>query len=346
MRASWNVSACARRRNNGPRPSAHAQLDSPPTATGVEAEFKPDCVLTLEGPAYVRFRSFHVLGCSTAWVTHATWSAVRSLGSPVEWGICIGRNLYKGMWFRAADAWIAQTETARQGMAKRLHLPIERIGLVLNTCGEHYLSQQDVRRFPEPGQPVRILCFSFPHRHKNLLIIPQIAQLLAERRPELNFRIVLTLPPDNPLSRRILADAERRGVTHLLENKGPVPLTNGPALYRDCDICLLPTLLETFSATYPEAMAMGLPIVTTDLGFAHDVCDDAALYFRPEDAHSAVDTIVGLLADRALWDRQVKRGKEVSPAFRRRNNVINSTFGCCIPSAATLRRRSGRRRRR
>lgn len=35
----------------------------------------------------------------------------------------------------------------------------------------------------------------------------------------------------------------------------------------------MPTVLEVFSATYPEAMA--LPIVTSDLDFARDICDNA-----------------------------------------------------------------------
>ena len=245
----------------------------------LEAQIQPDCVLTLEGPAYVRFRSYHILGCSTAWVTHATWSAVQSLGSPLEWSICIGRNLYKGYWFRQASAWVAQTETARIGLARRLRLPIERIGLVLNSCGEHYLTQQTVRAFPKPESTLRILCFSFPHRHKNLRIIPIIARRLAEMRPNLKFCIVMTLPAEHPISQRVFADADRLGVTHLIENKGPIAVADGPDLYRSADICLLPTLLETFSATYPEAMAMGIPIVTTDLDFAHEVCNDAALYY-------------------------------------------------------------------
>ena len=86
-------------------------------------------------------------------------------------------------------------------------------------------------------------------------------------------------------------------------------------MYRTCDICFLPTLLETFSANYPEAMAIGLPIVTTDLGFAHDVCDDAALYFHPRDPRAAAAAIFRLLDDPQLWQRQIERGKKVLARF-------------------------------
>ena len=59
----------------------------------------------------------------------------------------------------------------------------------------------------------------------------------------------------------------------------------------------MPTLLETSSATYPEAMAMGLPIVTTDLDFARDVCGPAARYFTALSAVGAAEAIAPLIQD-------------------------------------------------
>jgi len=304
-----------------PVPAGAEIFDKPPTFSlaerrrllAFEAACKPDLVFTFSGPAYVKFRNFHLLGCSTGWVTHFTWTAYRSLGSFKSYGIYAIRFLYKWYWFRKANAWVMQTETARQGLARRLFLPLERISVILNTCGERYLQNQGARPFPHPTaeQPLRILCFSAPHKHKNLEILPALAKVLSQRRPELNFRIVVTLPTDHWLSKEILALAKKTGVDHLFENRGKVPVANGPDLYRSCDICLLPTLLETFSANYPEAMAIGLPIVTTDLDFAHDVCDDAALYYTAGDAEKAADCLLRLLDDSSLWERQIARGKEV-----------------------------------
>ena len=279
-----------------------------------EGEVQPDCVFTFSGPAYVRFRSFHLMGCSNPWVTHSTLMAYRSL-FPKGWADNIARNLYRAYWFTQADAWVVQTETARQGLHNRLRRPLDRITVISNTCGEHYLTQRGRRPFPEPGQPVRLLSFAAPYRQKNQDLIPQVILELARLRPGLDFKFILTLPPDHYVGREVLGLARRLGVEDRIENLGPVPVARGPELYRSCDICFLPTLLETFSANYPEAMAMGLPIVTTDLGFAHDVCGDAAVYFRPRDARSAAEAIVRLLEDRALWERLVDRGKTVLSRF-------------------------------
>jgi len=304
-------------------PESMTVIDRPPASSlasrrklrEVEAAVQPDCVFTFSGPAYVRFRNFHVVGCSTPWVTHATWAAFRSLNSVREWTACIARTAYKRYWFRRADAWILQTEAAARGMVSRLGLPADRMTVISNTCGERYRAAQGEKPHPQPGQPIRLLCFSAPYKHKNFEVMPYVARELAARRPELDFKIIVTLPPKNRICTEMLASAERLGVANRIENLGPVPVAKGPELYQTCDISFLPTLLETFSATYPEAMAMGLPIVTTNLGFARDVCDDAAIYFEPQNAVSAVDSILRLLDDPELWKRQIARGKEVLTRF-------------------------------
>jgi glycosyltransferase involved in cell wall biosynthesis len=280
----------------------------------LEAQVQPDCVFTFSGPAYVRFRNFHVMGCSNPWVTHSTLTAYRSL-FPRGWMDNIARNLYRAYWFTQADAWIVQTETGRQGLHKRLRRPLDHIAVIANTCGEHYLAHQGRRPFPQPGQQVRLLSFAAPYRQKNQDLIPYVIRELKRLRPELDFKFVLTLPPEHYVGREVLGVAKRLGVLDHIENLGPVPVARGPELYRSCDICFLPTLLETFSANYPESMAIGLPIITTDLGFARDVCADAALYFRPRDAQSGAAAILRLLDDPELWNRLIDRGKQVLPRF-------------------------------
>ena len=68
-----------------------------------------------------------------------------------------------------------------------------------------------------------------------------------------------------------------------------VPLSKLPELYRNSDICFIPSVLETFSATYVEAMATGRPIVASDLDFAHAVCQESAVYFDPRDPVAAAE---------------------------------------------------------
>lgn len=53
----------------------------------------------------------------------------------------------------------------------------------------------------------------------------------------------------------------------------------------------LPTLLECFSASYPEAGFMKVPIFTSDLSFAKTICGEGAFYFNPMDCKNIASVI-------------------------------------------------------
>jgi glycosyltransferase involved in cell wall biosynthesis len=73
----------------------------------------------------------------------------------------------------------------------------------------------------------------------------------------------------------------------------------------------LPTLLECFSASYAEAMKMGLPILTSDLKFAREVCGDAAVYFDPVNAGDIAEKIL------ELYDNPENQARMRARGFRR-----------------------------
>lgn len=56
---------------------------------------------------------------------------------------------------------------------------------------------------------------------------------------------------------------------------------------------------------------MGLPIVTTNLRFARDVCGAAGAYFEPMNARDAAHTIGRLCEDEGLWKSLVAEGKRI-----------------------------------
>jgi len=82
-------------------------------------------------------------------------------------------------------------------------------------------------------------------------------------------------------------------------------------LYEQSHVIFLPSLLEVFSAVYPESLCTGVPLVTTDLRFSRDVCKDAAIYFEPTNAHSAAERIVHLAENEEAWRDISARGQEL-----------------------------------
>lgn len=120
---------------------------------------------------------------------------------------------------------------------------------------------------------VTLLTISSNYHHKNLQIIPRVADYLRSSKPHFKFRFVLTLD-ESELS---LTPAQRENIVCI----GRVNISQCPHLYEQSDFMFLPTLLECFSASYPEAMRMNKPILTSNLPFAKGICGDAALYFDP-----------------------------------------------------------------
>lgn len=277
----------------------------------LHADFRSDVVFTLFGPAYVKFKGPHICGVADGWVTHSSLLAFKALGSVSSAIRMLLTIVYKAYWFKKANAWIVEAEPAKQGLIRRLGIKPELIHVISNTCSQFYRNKKVESNFPQDREKIRLLCLSAYFPGKNLKILPKIADQLQVMNPKLDFEFVLTLSENDEGFKRIIAEAQLLGVEKHICNIGPVPVSKGPGVYERCHILFHPSLLETFSANYPEAMAMKRPIITTDLGFAHDACQDAALYYQPRNARSAATQILNLIDNPATWIRLVDNGSRV-----------------------------------
>ncbi len=289
-------------------PARHAAARS--RALGIEAAMQPDLVFTLFGPAYVRFKSPHLCGVADPWVTHSNWIAFRTMGLNLQSVRKLGLMAWKAGWWKTADFWWTEAAIAKDGLVSRLRCDPERIFVIPNTTGPQFSGRVFEPR-PPRGERVEILCLSAYYEHKNLELIPEVALELSRLSPDLDFRFTVTLPPEWPQVQAIMEQARLLGVSERIRNLGKVPVTATPSLYENSHLVFLPSLLEVFSAVYPESLCTGVPLVTTDLRFARDICRDAACYYEPANAASAARALLGLASDPEAWERLSRRGREV-----------------------------------
>jgi len=104
---------------------------------------------------------------------------------------------------------------------------------------------------------------------------------------------------------RLSAMAAELGVAGLVDFRGPQPQDVLPDYYAAADLCLMPSLYESFGMVALEAMACGVPVVGSRVGgLAVTVRDGATGLLVPEgDAGALAAGITGLLRDepRRAW---------------------------------------------
>ncbi len=156
---------------------------------------------------------------------------------------------------------------------------------------------------------VKLLALTRYYPHKNLDIFLDLFQRYREELRD--FSVVLTIEGSQHAgAKRLLKKIESNNLEDKIINIGPVEQTLLPALYRAVDALLLPTLLESFSGTYIEAMQFRRPILTSDRDFARAVCDDAALYFDPLSVEDIKAKLLTFAEDEALRGKLRERGRE------------------------------------
>ncbi len=91
---------------------------------------------------------------------------------------------------------------------------------------------------------------------------------------------------------------------------GYVPNKDLPAIYAQADLFLYPSLRESFGIPLLEAMACGVPIVTSNTSSMPEIVGDAAVLCDPYSAESIAAAIEKLMADVALQNELRLKGKE------------------------------------
>lgn len=81
-----------------------------------------------------------------------------------------------------------------------------------------------------------------------------------------------------------------------------------PALMRGSRAFLFPTLLEGFGIPALEALAVGAPLVASDLPVLREVTGDAAIFVDPLSPQSIADGLARVCEDSALRDENVRKG--------------------------------------
>ena len=222
---------------------------------------------------------------------------------------------------------IANSNRGREEIVRRFGLPAEKVRVVHNgiDIARFPLDRKgDARerfriRFGIPDGETVFLFVGSGFARKGVGTIARAARLLAERGCEA-FRVVLVGKGDPATYVRSAGPASGR-----LLFTGPV--AGADDLFLGADAFLFPTVYEPFSNACLEAMAAGLPVVTTTVNGASEVLREGESGFLledPLDAPALADRMEKLLSSdlRQRMGEQARLDAEAHPVERNTRETL------------------------
>lgn len=273
---------------------------------GLAAEKHVDAVLTVFGPSLWKPRVPHLCGFARAQLLLNNPNDNYNLNFSK-----IKEKLTYAIWawgFRRSSDTFYTENAYISGMLPKL-IKGAKVYTVTNYYNQVFDQPERWRRDIQLStfDGTTLLTISSTAVHKNLGIMVPVAEYLESKYPNFNFRFVLTCK-ESPF------ELPERLNSHFVFI-GKVDVSECPNLYEQADIMFMPTLMECFTATYPEAMRMEVPIVTTNLDFACGLCGDAACYYSAMDAQAAAEAIYKVATDNNYAKKLVTAGKNQLKRF-------------------------------
>jgi len=210
-------------------------------------------------------------------------------------------------WIHLPVLIIAQTKVSAEKIKQIF--AVTNVEIVPNAVSVDNLTGGQPRDFALPKNRIRFLYLTKYYPHKNIEIFIPLARIIQQRG--LPYSLIITIDEHQHAgAKKILDKIKNENLGDSIINVGPVRMDHVPSLYQQVDALLMPSLLESFSGTYVEALYHGKPIFTSNLDFARAVCDKAAFYFDPLNAHSIIDSIGSAFNDPDLIGANVSLGRE------------------------------------
>lgn len=215
---------------------------------------------------------------------------------------------FVAMHLRFASSYAVPSEPMRRRLAARFKLPEQKIHLLPHTA----VSSDHPGHFmlPEPGGPLRLLFLSRYLPYKHFECLPALAQVIEEQK--LPVEITLTL--DRREGKAAAAILQAVADFPFIRNVGPPAWQDVPGLIQEHHGIFLPSLMESLSGVYAEALQSRRLIFTSHYDFATNLLGDAAFYFDPLKPHNIATSFRTALEKPGLVEEKMKQIESLAQA--------------------------------
>ncbi len=214
---------------------------------------------------------------------------------------------------RKADLVVVPSHAVKRDVVRRVGLPEDRVVVTHEGCEPRFrpvrsaAARRDVAaRYGLP--PRYVLAVGTLEPRKNLTtLLEAFARLRRDGEVDADLRLVLA-GARGWLDEPIFATVRSLGLEDAVRFTGFVDDADLPVVYSGAALFVFPSLHEGFGLPLLEAMACGVPVVTSNISSMPEVAGDAAVLVDPRDADGLAAAIARLLRDGALRDRLREAG--------------------------------------
>src|SRR5689334_10383073 len=242
-----------------------------------------------------------------------------------------------------ASAIVTVSHSARRDLLRFHRVPPDRVSVVHEAASPVFRPITDRARLDaikaRYGLPDRfILYVGTIEPRKNLARL--MTAFAAARKAGIPHRLVC-VGPYGWSSRDLSGHIDALDIRDAVHFTGYVPFEDLPAIYNLGDFFVFPSLYEGFGLPVVEAMASGLPVLTSNSSSLGEIAGDAAETIDPTDIDGLIDAMRRLATDADLRRDLSARGLERARSFswtqsaREMLGVYHRLAGVTMPSPAT-----------
>lgn len=210
-----------------------------------------------------------------------------------------------------ADLILCMSENTKRDVVNILQVPEEKVWVTYNGVSRVFCVNRDENLLSDLrnryGLPNRFILFvGTIEPRKNLIKLIEAYHLLYLRD---KIREPLVIVGGKGWKNEPLYELIRKlKIEDRIIFPGYVPDSDLPMLYNAATVFVYPSLYEGFGMPVVEAMACGVPVVTSNVSSLPEVAGDAAILVNPEDAEEIASGICNILTDDGIYKNLQERG--------------------------------------
>jgi glycosyltransferase involved in cell wall biosynthesis len=221
----------------------------------------------------------------------------------------------------SADKIIAVSQSTKQDLVDLYKIDPDKIKVIHSGVGEEFIKMSDlecrmsnvIKKYHLPKK--FILYFGTIEPRKNIAGLIRAFELLKEKNKDFKTVYLVIAGGKGWLFKNIFAAAARSKFAKHIIFTGFVSPEDKVYLYNLADLFVYPSFFEGFGFPPLEAMACGLPTITSNTSSLPEIAQDAALLVNPYDADELAWAIEQVLSDIALKKELARRSLAQAKLF-------------------------------